>query len=177
MLQASLIGYIGNDAEVKVADGHEFTTFRVAHSDRWKDDAGNVHESTQWIDCTMDGRPRVLDYLRRGAQVYVTGSLKTRVYSSKKDRCMKAGLTINVRSLELLGSKSDPVPGEVVDANGALHKVTKYFHSQTLQRKKTDEKWIMVFSPRTQESFKVDTGGFIYPDITPDNNENNEGAQ
>lgn len=163
MLQATCIGYIGSDAEVKVADGHEFTTFRIAHSDKWKDDAGNQHESTQWVDCTMDGRPNVVEFLKRGTLVFVSGSLSCRVYSSAKDRCMKAGITIRVRSLELIGGKADIVPSRLVDSNGVLHNVTKWFYVQELVRTKKDAEFVQLFAERSMQPFNVDRQGFVYP--------------
>lgn len=113
MLQVTLIGNLGADAKFQSVNGHDFTTFRVAHTDKWKDDAGQVHESTTWVDCIMDGRPKVIEYLLKGQMVYVSGSCKLRVYSSEKDRCMKAGLTINVGRVELLAGKSDDVPSKL----------------------------------------------------------------
>ena len=57
MLQSTLIGHLGADAECKNANGKEFVTFRVANTDRWTDDAGQVHESTTWVDCIINGKP------------------------------------------------------------------------------------------------------------------------
>ncbi|MBO5423750.1 MAG: single-stranded DNA-binding protein, partial [Fibrobacteraceae bacterium] len=91
MLQATAIGHIGGDAEVKSTNGKEFTTFRIAHTDKWTDESGQEHTNTQWIDCTMNGKPAVLEWLKKGQMVCVMGNLSTRIYSSAKDRCMKAG--------------------------------------------------------------------------------------
>ena len=56
MFQSIVIGNLGADAEVKSMNGKEFTTFRVAHSQRWTDEQGQNHEQTQWIDCVMNGK-------------------------------------------------------------------------------------------------------------------------
>lgn len=128
MLQVTLIGNVGADAVRKAGDGYEFVSFRVCHNDRYTDSAGVRHESTMWVDCVMDKDAKVAEYLKVGTQVYVTGSLSLRVYSSAKDRCMKAGATIRVQRLELLSGKSDPVPGRLIDNDGVVHEVQKYFH-------------------------------------------------
>lgn len=128
MLQVTLIGNVGADAVRKAGDGYEFVSFRVCHNDRYTDSAGVRHESTMWVDCVMDKDAKVAVYLKAGTQVYVTGSLSLRVYSSAKDRCMKAGATIRVQRLELLSGKSDPVPGRLIDNDGVVHVVQKYFH-------------------------------------------------
>lgn len=128
MLQANLIGYLGSEAEVKTANGKEFLTFRVANTDRWTDQAGQQHENTIWVDCIMNGSPAVKDFLKRGTMVYVTGSINLRVYSSPKDKCMKAGMTINVNKVELLGGKSDEIPSRLYrNDNGQMVEVSKYY--------------------------------------------------
>ena len=71
MLQTTIIGFIGADAETKVYNnGKEFTTFRVTHSDKWKSEDGITHEQTTWVDCVMNGKPSVLPYLKKGTQVF-----------------------------------------------------------------------------------------------------------
>lgn len=128
MLQVTLIGNVGADAIRKAGDGYEFISFRVCHNDRYTDSAGVLHESTMWVDCVMDKDAKVAEYIKAGTQVYVTGSLSLRVYSSAKDRCMKAGASIRVQRLELLSGKSDAVPSRLIDDDGVLHDVAKYFH-------------------------------------------------
>lgn len=163
MLTANCIGHLGSDAEVKTANGREFTTFRVANSNRWTDDAGNVHEDTQWIDCIMQGKPNVLPYLKRGQQVYVAGSCQTRIYSSKKDRCMKAGLTINVRSVELIGGKSDDIPAVLYNANtGEQIDVIKFYCATSLVRDASQPEYVPLVS-RSQGQYVCDRNGWIQP--------------
>lgn len=167
MLQVSAIGHIGGDAQVQSANGREFITFRIAHTDRWTDDAGQVHESTIWVDCIMNGKPAVFNYLKRGTQVYVSGSCSLRVYSSAKDRCMKAGLTINVRQVELLSSKSDDIPSRLWDANdGHEVEITKHYYAAALVRSKKDIEWYPLVS-RSNERYIVDRNGWVTPFVEP----------
>lgn len=130
MLQASVVGYLGADAEVKNVNGQEFTTCRVAHTDRWKDQSGQTHESTQWIDLTLNGKPAVVDYLKQGTMVYAAGHVKLRCYSSEKARGFVAGMTISVVTIELLGGNSDAVPARLYDTSGNMVDVTKYYHCE-----------------------------------------------
>lgn len=161
MLQVTLIGHIGSDAEVKSSNGREFTTFRVAHSDRWTDDAGQVHEQTTWVDCIMNGKPNVVEWLKKGQMVFVTGSSTLRVYSSQKDRCMKAGMTINVRQVELLGGKNDEIPNVLFDANtGAQLQVQKWYNVASLVRDESQPEWYPLVS-RSQERFIADRNGWV----------------
>lgn len=128
MLQANLIGYLGSDAEVKNANGKDFISFRVAHTDRWTDGEGKTHENTLWVDCIMNGTPGVKEYLKKGALVYATGAVTLRIYSSPKDRCMKAGMTINVSKLELVGGKPDEIPSRLYRVtDGSMVEIAKYY--------------------------------------------------
>ncbi len=163
MLQVSSIGHIGGDAECKSSNGKEFTTFRIAHTDKWTDESGQVHESTTWVDCIMNGKPAVLEYLKKGQLVFVTGSCSLRVYPSAKDRCMKPGMTINVRSIELLGGKSDEVPSVLYDATtGAQVDVQKFYNAASLVRDDKQPEWIPLVS-RNQSRFVADRNGWVQP--------------
>lgn len=128
MLQVILIGNLGADAEKKNEQGRLFTTFRVAHTDRWTDANGQQHTQTTWVDCVLNEHPKVADFLKQGQMVAVMGSVRLRVYSSAKERCMKAGLTVAVRTVELLGSVSDDVPRRLYDTNGVQHDVNKAYY-------------------------------------------------
>lgn len=163
MFQSIVIGNLGADAEVKNVNGKEFTSFRVAHSDRWKDENGQSHEQTQWIDCVLSGKPNVVEYLKKGATVFVSGSSNLRVYSSMKDRCMKAGITINVRSIELLGGKPDIVPSVLYRGDtGEQIDITKWFLARQLIRTQDEQEYIALLS-RTQEQFVCDRDGWVVP--------------
>lgn len=157
MLQVSLIGNVGGDAEIKVADGREFVAFRVAHNESFEDGKGNKVERTSWVDCTMNctnGRPAVYPYIKAGALVFVQGSASQRVYPSAKDRCWKAGLTIHVSRVELLGGSSDVIPRRLYNAAGAMIDVTKYFHCDLSETTLTDAKG---------NQYIVDAQGWITP--------------
>lgn len=117
MLLVQAIGHIGADAIIQVADGREFCTFRVAHTRRFKAADGQVTEHTQWIDCVMNGRPAVAQYLVKGQQVYVSGAADLRVYDSAKDHCKKAGLQVRCLAIELLGSPRTNESQQANDTN------------------------------------------------------------
>lgn len=128
MLKASLIGNLGADAQVKTANGREFVTFRVAHSWNFAASDGTVNSGTIWVDCIGNNLKGVVEYLKKGTQVYVEGEISLRVYSSKQDRCMKAGMTIHVQSVQLIGGKTDDVPREVINPdNGEVYGVEKSY--------------------------------------------------
>lgn len=161
MLQVTCIGHLGSDAEFKQSNGREFTTFRVAHTDKWTDDAGQVHENTTWVDCIMNGKPNVIEYLRKGQMVFISGSCTLRVYSSAKDRCMKAGMQINVRQVELLGGKTDEIPSTLYNAtNGEQVAVKKWYQVPSLVRDEQQPEWLPLVS-RSQEKYAADRNGWV----------------
>lgn len=161
MLQAMLIGHLGADAESKSTNGNEFITFRIANTDKWTDEAGQVHEQTTWVDCIMNGKPKVFEYLKKGQLVYVAGSVSLRVYSSAKDKCMKAGMTINVRQVELLGGKSDDVPTLLLTEDGKQQvNVGKYFYAPADKSDNGTTK-IRVLVSKSGERFIQDHDGWI----------------
>lgn len=161
MLQCSVIGHLGGDAELKNANGKEFITFRVADTSRWTDEAGVVHETTTWVDCVISGSSNLLPYLKKGQQVFCAGNVSLRVYSSAKDRCMKPGLSINVRQCELLGGRSDEVPSKLYTADGAKEiSINKYFHAAELARDVTQPEIIYLLS-KSNEQYEVNREGWV----------------
>lgn len=160
MLQCTMIGNLGANAEIKAADGREFVTFRLAHNDSYKAADGTRTETSMWVDCTMscaNGRPAVLPYLTKGTSVCVVGNVTLRVYSSEKDRCMKAGMTIHVHKLELIGGAGDSVPRRLFTKDGVMVDVNKYFYANTQEP--------VLFDQRGNQ-FDVAEGGWIAPSQT-----------
>lgn len=168
MLQCTMIGNLGANAEIKTADGREFVTFRIAHNDSFKGADGVRKETSMWVDCTMNcsgGRPAVLPYLTKGTTVCVVGNVSLRVYSSEKDRCMKAGLTIHVQKLELLGGSGDAIPRRLYTSDGVMVDVNKYYHAETQEA---------VLYDQRGNAYNITEGGWVLLP-TQQNNEQTEG--
>lgn len=161
MLQTMCIGHIGADAEYKNVNGKEFSTFRIANTEKWTDDAGQVHENTIWVDCIIPGNPKVLPYLKKGTQVYVSGSLSLRVYSSAKDKCMKAGATINVKQIELLGGRVDDVPSVLYTEDGQTEvRVGKFFYAPSAAAKDINAETRILVS-KSGQRYIADKDGWV----------------
>lgn len=171
MLKSILIGNLGADAEVKSANGREFVTFRVAHSWNFTASDGTTNSGTIWVDCIGSNLKGVIEHLKKGTQVYVEGNVSLRVYSSKADRCMKAGITISVDTLQLIGSKPDLVPREVINPDdGSIHKVTKKYLVTDMNGLVEPDKYKDMVDVHGN-LYSLDTLGFISPQST--NNEQN----
>lgn len=155
MLQSFVIGYLGADAEVKGENGKEFTTFRVAHSERWKGADGVEHDTTQWVDVILNGKPNVVEYLKAGTLVYAAGHCKLRCYSSEKARGFIAGITISAVTIELLGGQSDLVPKKLYSSDGKMHDIYKYYYCG-------DTRGEVLTNGRGKE-YAVDDNGWVLP--------------
>lgn len=107
MLNAIIIGHLGADAVLQNANGKEFVSFRVAHSEKFTDSEGQQKEQTTWVDCLISGKPAVTPYLLKGTMVYVQGAISLRVYDSAKYHCKMAGISCRVRDVQLLSAKQD----------------------------------------------------------------------
>src|SRR5258707_14682069 len=82
-----IVGNLGADPETRYTPGGDaVTNIRVATTDKWKDKAsGEMKEATEWHRIAFFGRLAEVagEYLKRGSQVYVEGSLRTRKWQDK----------------------------------------------------------------------------------------------
>ncbi len=105
MLKCELVGYIGADAEIKEFNGKRFISFNVATSERFKDAQGNPVSRTTWVSCLKPGDSAVVNYLKKGTQVFCRGNLYAKTFNGRNG--VEVGLNCTVTELELLGSKPD----------------------------------------------------------------------
>lgn len=82
-----LIGNLGGDPEVRyMPSGGAVANITVATSETWKDkQSGQSQERTEWHRVVFFNRLAEIvgEYLRKGAKVYVEGSLRTRKWQDK----------------------------------------------------------------------------------------------
>lgn len=83
-----LVGNLGNDPETRYTpSGSAITTISVATSEQWTDkQTGQKQERTEWHRVKFFGRLAEIagEYLKKGRQVYVEGSLRTDKYTDKQ---------------------------------------------------------------------------------------------
>ena len=82
-----LIGNLGADPEMRyTAGGSAVANVRIATTDSWKDkQSGEQQERTEWHNVVFFNRLAEIvgEYLKKGSQVYVEGSLRTRKWQDK----------------------------------------------------------------------------------------------
>lgn len=128
MKYLTVIGNLGADAEARREEGREFLSMSIADTTTKRREDGTTTETTEWISGTYNGNHNeLLPYLKKGQKIMAIGECATRLFSSKKDRCMKAGINLYIRELRLLGSNPDPIPNRLYDYNGQERPVTKYY--------------------------------------------------
>ena len=83
-----LVGNVGVDPEVRyMPNGNAVATISVATSETWKDkETGNKQERTEWhrVVCFNRLGEIVGEYIRKGAKLYVEGSLRTRKWQDQQ---------------------------------------------------------------------------------------------
>lgn len=108
-----IVGNLGADPETRyLPSGDAVTNIRVATTDKWKDkSSGETKEQTEWHRIGFFGRLAEVagEYLKKGSQVYVEGSLRTRKWQDK-DGNDRYSTEIRGDVMKMLGSK--PSGGE-----------------------------------------------------------------
>jgi single-strand DNA-binding protein len=103
-----LVGNLGKDPETRyMPNGKAVTNFSIATSESWTDkQSGDKQERTEWHNIVMFEKLAEIaaEYLRKGSQVYVEGSLRTRKWQDKegKDRYTTE---IVARDMQMLGGR------------------------------------------------------------------------
>ena len=102
-----IVGNLGKDPEMRsFPNGDQVANVTIATTDRYKDKAsGEMKEITEWHRVSFFGRLAEIvgQYLRKGSQVYVEGSLRTR--SWEKDGVKQYSTEIRADQMQMLGSR------------------------------------------------------------------------
>lgn len=81
-----IIGNLGRDPEMRyMPSGDAIANLRIATTDKYKDRGGEMQEVTEWHSVAFFGKIAEVcgQYLKKGSQVYVEGSLRTRKWQDK----------------------------------------------------------------------------------------------
>jgi single-strand DNA-binding protein len=100
-----LVGNLGNDPEVRYSQsGSTITSISLATSESWKDKNGEMQERTEWHRVKFFGRLAEIagEYLKKGRQVYIEGSLRTEKYIDKNG-VEKYSTDIIANEMQMLG--------------------------------------------------------------------------
>ena len=89
--KVTLIGFLGNNAEVHTANERSFTTFSLATKSSYKDKkSGEYVSHTEWHRCVVFGRlSEFAGTLTKGTHVQVEGELRSREYVRRRHRRLR----------------------------------------------------------------------------------------
>ncbi|MEQ5536308.1 single-stranded DNA-binding protein [Providencia rettgeri] len=104
-----LIGHLGKDPEIRyMPAGGAVANLTLATSESWRDkQSGEMREKTEWHRAVIFGKLAEVagEYLKKGSQVYIEGSLQTRKWQdqSGQDR-YTTEVVVNIGgSMQMLG--------------------------------------------------------------------------
>lgn len=104
-----LVGNLGRDPETRFnPEGGAICNISVATTDTWKDKtSGEKQERTEWHRVVFFNRLAEIagEYLKKGSQVYVEGSLRTRKWTDKEG-VEKYSTEIVADRMQMLGSRA-----------------------------------------------------------------------
>ncbi|WP_131667721.1 single-stranded DNA-binding protein [Psychrobacter pygoscelis] len=104
-----IVGHLGNDPETRqFSNGGSVTNISVATSEQWTDkQSGEKREATEWHRVALFNRLGEIaaQYLRKGSQVYIEGSLRTRKWQDQNGQD-RYTTEIRAENMQMLGSPS-----------------------------------------------------------------------
>lgn len=113
-----IVGNLGKDVDLRYsASGDAIANLNVATTESWKDkQTGEKKEATEWHRISFFGKIAEIcgQYLKKGSQVYIEGSMRTRKWTDK-DGQERYTTEIKGAEMKMLGSKQDgqrPQPEE-----------------------------------------------------------------
>ena len=117
-----IVGNLGRDPETRAfPSGDQICNIRIATTDKWRDkQSGEMREHTEWHSVVFNGKLAEIasQYLRKGSQVYVEGSLRTRKWQDK-DGQDRYSTDIRADTMQMLGSRQGMVGGAPAGAGSS----------------------------------------------------------
>lgn len=104
-----LVGNLGRDPEIRYTPGGQpVANFTMATTDRWSDPSGEKKEKTEWHRIVVWGKQAEIagEYLKKGRQVYVEGSLQTREWTDKEGN-KRYTTEVRAQRFQMLGVRPD----------------------------------------------------------------------
>ncbi|MEZ2417417.1 single-stranded DNA-binding protein [Luteibacter sp. RCC_6_2] len=116
-----IVGNLGADPETRyTGSGTAITSLRIATSEAWTDkQSGEKQERTEWHRVKLFGKLAEIagEYLKKGRQVYIEGSLRTDKYTDK-DGVERYSTDIIANEMQMLGGQGGGEGGGFAGGQG-----------------------------------------------------------
>ncbi|EGM9638938.1 TPA: single-stranded DNA-binding protein [Escherichia coli] len=112
-----LIGNLGQDPDIRyMPNGGAVASIALATSETWRDKTtGEMREQTEWHRVVLFGKLAEVasEYLRKGAQVYIEGQLRTRKWTDQtgQERYTTEVVVHTGGTMQMLGSRQNSAQG------------------------------------------------------------------
>ena len=104
-----LVGNLGRDPEMRTfPSGDQVANVTLATTDKWRDkQSGEPREHTEWHRLVFNGKLAEIagQYLRKGSQIYVEGSIRTRKWQDSQSGQDRYATEVRVDQMQMLGSR------------------------------------------------------------------------
>lgn len=107
--KAILIGNLGADPEIRYTqNGTPVATFNIATTERWKDQEGQMQESTEWHRIVAWRKLADIcgQYLQKGSRVYIEGKIQTRKWQDQNG-VERYTTEIQAREMKMLSPRGE----------------------------------------------------------------------
>ena len=104
-----LIGNLGANPELRYTQGQQaVANLRIATTEKWTDKSGQKQEATEWHRVVVWGKQAEIvgQYLTKGRQVFVEGSIRTRQWQDQQGQ-KRYTTEIVARNVQMLGGRGE----------------------------------------------------------------------
>ncbi len=105
-----LVGRLGKDPETRYTGGGQAVChFSLATDETYKDRSGERQKRTEWHRITVWGKQAEIaqQYLKKGSQIYLEGSIRTQANIPIKKGKSEPALKSTASNFRMLGSRTD----------------------------------------------------------------------
>jgi len=116
MIKMTAIGHLGSQATLNNVNGKQVINMNLAHSEKYKDAQGNIVNKSVWINVSWwSESSKILQYLQKGAQIFIEGIPSVDVYKNKEGQTIPQ-LKLRATMVQLLGGNKQDNPQPQVAA-------------------------------------------------------------
>lgn len=121
MNKVFLMGHIGQDFDLRQTDtGMSVVNFRLATNSTWRDNAGELHQRTDWHNIVAWGNQAEALHasLGKGSHIYVEGNIQTRSYE-REHKIGKRKVKVTTYVTEIIAREVKPLGMETIERAAA----------------------------------------------------------